>query len=227
MNGPSEHKANGVPKFSEPIVVNILDKTNATHEIRCESSLVSSECKNEESGTKPSTHGTGSGQYSVGLHQQEDEFKLVTYKRPRNSGPKLAVGKPMPGNNRSTSRLAVGCARESKLSVVEKTAWIYVTRLDPSVSKEDIISHVTNMYSGDKPTILCDKLKTRHASYSSFKIGVPKRLEEECMKPSNWPSGLLIGTYFPPRKTSSMPSSDVSVAISDNVVPVSKNGKDC
>lgn len=151
-----------------------------------------------------------------------DGFQTVTNKRPRKMGLKSVADRPSDNQATKVSKLVMGKASNSKLSVVDRLSWVYVTRLDPSVTENDLIDHVTGLYSDIE--VKCEKLATRHSSYNSFKVGLPKHLGDDCMKPDNWPKGLLIGKFVPQRRPRQL-SNDSSKPVNDVVSEYSKNGE--
>lgn len=87
----------------------------------------------------------------------------------------------------------------SNLQAINKTSWVYATRFDASVSDKDIVNYLKEIYPDINFT--CDKLPTKHPSYASFKIGAPWSFASDLMKSENWPEGILIGKYYPPRSS--------------------------
>jgi hypothetical protein len=85
--------------------------------------------------------------------------------------------------------------------VAKKLSWIYATRFDKDMTVDCLQVHLKEVF-GDKDFV-CEKLVTRHPSYSSFKIGVPMHLVTTMMDDEMWPSGILIGKYFPMRTSKS------------------------
>ena len=118
---------------------------------------------------------------SQSLSKDEDGFKtFIKRKRP----PKI-------GKNTTSSLKAV------KLNPVHKALDIFVTRLHPSTSEEEIAQFVKFQFA-DAKEVSCSSLKTRHNSYASFKISFSGVLLKNCLDAENWPEGVLVKRYYPP-----------------------------
>jgi hypothetical protein len=87
------------------------------------------------------------------------------------------------------------------LSAVSKISWVYITRLQSCATESDVLNHVSSLPISKGALLKCEKLKTRHNSYSSFKIGVPSYLFNDFLVGDIWPEGVLVGKYIPPRST--------------------------
>lgn len=104
-----------------------------------------------------------------------DGFKEVTYKRKRQD---TIVGK------RTTD---VG-----KLTAVEARSWIFLSRLHPSTTVEDVKEYAKN----NGVTVLdCEQLEIRSHDISAFKMSVPKNLEAKVFSENTWPNNTIVRRY--------------------------------
>ena len=116
---------------------------------------------------------------SQSLSKDEDGFKtFVKRKRPPKIGKK------------TTSSLKA-------VKPLHKALDIFVTRLYPSTSEEEIAQFVKSQFV-DAKEVSCSSLKTRHNSYASFKISFSGVLFKNCLDAENWPEGVLVKRYYPP-----------------------------
>ena len=116
---------------------------------------------------------------SQSLSKDEDGFKtFVKRKRPPKIGKK------------TTSSLKA-------VKPLHKALDIFVTRLHPSTSEEEIAQFVKSQFV-DAKEVSCSSLKTRHNSYASFKISFSGVLFKNCLDAENWPEGVLVKRYYPP-----------------------------
>lgn len=103
--------------------------------------------------------------------------------------PRRVKARPIIGTNE--------CDDNCKIKAVGKYEWIFVTRLDPCVTKVDLEEFVNE--SGVKSE--CVELKAKHSSYKSFKVGVIPNLVSKILCPSFWPNGTLVRKFVPKRNT--------------------------
>lgn len=82
------------------------------------------------------------------------------------------------------------------LKSVEKYVSLFVSRLDPEVTEDDITEYLKN---SKNVNYTVEKLNAKHPTYSSFKVGIPASLEQEIFNESFWPTGALVG-YFVTRR---------------------------
>lgn len=57
---------------------------------------------------------------------------------------------------------------------------------------------------------MCEKLKTKYDTNSSFKVGVPFELASELMHPNLWPQEYIISKYMAPRSKANVTSGQPS-----------------
>ena len=83
------------------------------------------------------------------------------------------------------------------LPVAERTSynWIFVSRLDASVSAEGLKLFLKNAVEAD---FIVEKLKPKvsDAKYASFKVGVPRSVKEKVIKPEFWPKQVFINKFY-------------------------------
>ncbi len=70
---------------------------------------------------------------------------------------------------------------------------IFVTRLQPKCSTSQVATHIKDISGANtKP----EKLQTKYDSYSSFYIRCNNQLRNSLMKPTSWPSGVMVKLFF-------------------------------
>lgn len=87
------------------------------------------------------------------------------------------------------------------LVAVEKSSWLFISRLEASVKKEAVEEFVSNLCDGKG--ILCEELQTRYNTYKSFKVGCPVAYQEKLLNGEVWPEGILVTKYVPQKKYNS------------------------
>lgn len=94
----------------------------------------------------------------------------------------------------------------SKLKIVPKFTWIFVSRLSPEVSKEDVCVYLKDcgIDAGE-----CIELKPKFDTYKSFKIGVPSHLSTTALSADFWPAGTFVKEFVSSRPT--MPAKNWTV----------------
>lgn len=98
--------------------------------------------------------------------------------------------------DRINKQIVLGTSKKnlkSNLSAVERTSWIFVSRLAPTVTCSDITGHLKVELGGD---IMCEELQTKYPGYKSFKIGVPVSKSDIVYNPELWPEGVLVTKFF-------------------------------
>lgn len=81
------------------------------------------------------------------------------------------------------------------IKAVGKCEWIFVSRLAPEVSKDDLV----NFLLGFDVKAECIELKAKYDSYRSFKVGVSSDLTSKLLSAGFWPSGTLVREFKPMR----------------------------
>lgn len=83
-------------------------------------------------------------------------------------------------------------------SVIEERSWIFVSRLNPTTSADNLSSWLKSKLNSDD--VLCFPLIPRGVPLTelkmiSFKIGVPRSMLDKAKNRKNWPSGILIRDF--------------------------------
>ena len=91
----------------------------------------------------------------------------------------------------------------SNISVVTKRQWsIFISRVSPATTPDDIGFHVRSIEPD--ANVECIKLQTRFPTYNSFRVNIVSEDIERVMNTNNWPQGILIRKFFPPRRGTSV-----------------------
>lgn len=97
---------------------------------------------------------------------------------------------------KSTFLTGTSKANTITLSTVQRSKFLFLSRLDPSVSDSDVESYIKSSCEG---IFSVEKLKAKHPTYSSFKVGVPGHLWDKLFTEDFWPAGALVGRFFMPK----------------------------
>ena len=62
---------------------------------------------------------------------------------------------------------------------------VFISGLDPTVSIDELSLYIKSVHNLDTK---CEKLKTKHDSYASFKIDVVCNDASKFFNPENWPA---------------------------------------
>lgn len=84
----------------------------------------------------------------------------------------------------------------TKLRAVEPLSWIFISRLEPETTVEDITSYLNDY---DIKISKCMKLKTYSEEISAFKIAVTQSDEDLVFSSNIWPKKTIIRPYDPNR----------------------------
>lgn len=104
-------------------------------------------------------------------------------------------------NNRSQGIVGKGNNKEGPLKAADKKITLYISRLQPNTTLEDITSFLKN----DFPEVICENGQSKYpAHYSSFKITISDSNYNSIMNPDIWPKGIYINRFF--RKRYNKPS---------------------
>lgn len=87
-------------------------------------------------------------------------------------------------------------SRLSEISAVQITrqANFFVTRINPSVSAAELTRDLLT-YASELRSAVCSKMKTKHASYSSFHLTVPEDQKHLISSDAAWPQGVLVKPF--------------------------------
>lgn len=123
--------------------------------------------------------------------QQDDELSNVTFasvlRNPRKSNFKPIIGTKKPEQ----------ATKDSFLKVVDRKISIFISRLDPDVSKETVEQYLNE---ANVDNVECEKLKTRYETYSSFKLTLAENSVSKVLDPTFWPEGTLVKRFVTPKK---------------------------
>lgn len=75
-----------------------------------------------------------------------------------------------------------------------KTRSLFVSRLAPNTSEDDVVRLVTSVL-GDE-TVTCTKLRPKHPSYSSFLLSVAEDVFQCIDTREIWPEGSVFKQFF-------------------------------
>lgn len=137
-----------------------------------------------------SIHNSGKGmkagnqrQHTESKESKEDsEWTTVKHNKSRSNGKLQGI---------------IGTGTNNTLKAVEKKTEVYISRLDPETSTEDITAFLNDRF----PEIQCENGRSKFpGSYSSFKITINENNFERIMDPKLWPNGIYINKFFRKRK---------------------------
>lgn len=87
----------------------------------------------------------------------------------------------------------VGESTISSLKVAPRKGFIYVSRLAPDTTADE----VCELLKPEFPEVTCHQLETKYPQYySAFKVTVHLHNFETALKPNHWPSGCYVTRYF-------------------------------
>lgn len=86
---------------------------------------------------------------------------------------------------------------EIKLKAASKKNWIFVSRLDTAITKENVEEYLNKSNISD---FICIELKPKYEDYKSFKIGVCEGQANQVLNPEFWDEGVLVKEFVPPRR---------------------------
>ena len=82
----------------------------------------------------------------------------------------------------------------------EKKFWIYISRIHPDVSCENIHEMVKECLQCDEPADVVKLVKkdvdTKTLRFVSFKIGIDPKHKTTALSPSTWPAGILFKEFI-------------------------------
>ena len=116
---------------------------------------------------------------------------LSSTNRARHSGQESGTLNEPTAPNSSNVRLI------DKLVVVPPRSWIFLSRLSPPTTTDDVQASVSDcLCTNDLKVIpLVRKNSQQEPEYISFKIGIPWNLREKALDQSTWPSFLTVREF--------------------------------
>lgn len=103
------------------------------------------------------------------------------------TGKKSRKRKPIIGTNKNIDHC--------NIKAIGKCEWVFVSRLAPEVSKDDLDKFLLD----SEVKAECIELRTKYSSYKSFKVGVHSDLTSKLLSADFWPSGTLVREFVPKR----------------------------
>lgn len=83
--------------------------------------------------------------------------------------------------------------KKNVINAISKNAYIFVSRLSPNTTADEMISFLQDDY----PEVKCAVLNSKYPeSYSSFKVTVNLDNLERIMKTDQWPAGTIVTRFF-------------------------------
>ena len=86
--------------------------------------------------------------------------------------------------------------RQFSHAPARRKAELFLSRLDPLTTVEDILSHVKAYLKSND--VQCERLQTRYNSYVSFRVTVDNRFYKRMINADMWPEYVVFRRYFPP-----------------------------
>jgi hypothetical protein len=95
----------------------------------------------------------------------------------------------------------IGKSNNNNIKAVNsKHLSMFLSRLHSTCSEDDVLHFLSNSLSDKASDIKCIKLKTKHDTYSSFKIDLLSQGNVDIYDPELWPHGTLVRRFFQPKK---------------------------
>lgn len=98
-----------------------------------------------------------------------------------------------PRRQRSPPVIGTGQRRRLRVVVPESCCEIFVSRLHPETTEEEVGECVQES-TGDKP-IAVAKLRSRYPNYASFRISCDAKHRESLLSNDSWEEGVLVRPY--------------------------------
>lgn len=114
--------------------------------------------------------------------KQQNNWAEVVSKKKRNTGNKPAL-KPV----------LCGTSVVNNIKVVTKTKALFVSRLAPDVTAEEMTQHLGSFNM--KP-LKITQLKTKYNTYASFHIEVDEKQFDEMFDSKYWPAGCFVSQFY-------------------------------
>lgn len=104
----------------------------------------------------------------------------------------------IPPSSILSANISTNRASLTTLRTVPKLKHVFVSKIDPSHSADDILAYLkdTNIIN-DGVFINCHKLKSKNAGHSSFKLTVTPDTFEIISKPGIWPANAFVKEFKP------------------------------
>jgi hypothetical protein len=117
---------------------------------------------------------------------------------------KPIIGTKVPESNQEVSNLKAieGNQIGNNLKAVDKLNWIFVSRVHPECTKDDVLNHLRDSGIAGE----CVDLKPKHNSYKSFKIGVTSEAALKLLSSDFWPVNTLVKEFVQRPTSNFVPS---------------------
>lgn len=86
-----------------------------------------------------------------------------------------------------------GTANDTSLNAAPRLAWLHVWKVAINTEPGRIENYIRDKIPDAE--ICCEKLKAK-GNYASFKVGIPFKYINDCMKPDFWPEGVAVDRFF-------------------------------
>lgn len=140
------------------------------------------------------------------------------------NGPRQEVDKARPSYSQAVrtgvkNKVVRGSMEASEggplaLKTVQRMSWMFLSGFTPSVDTEAVRAYLNSL--NGSVSYVCEQLKTKYDTYSSFKVGVPLELANDLMHPNLWPQGCIISKYKAPRNKANVTNDKPSTDFLDN-----------
>jgi hypothetical protein len=130
-------------------------------------------------------------------------FADIVKKTPKSNKLNSSKSSSNPGSRDNTKRTEViigTSVTNDSLKSASQRSLLFVSRVSPNVTCEGVLSYISEKGISD---VECTQLKTRYASYKSFKVSVPSSSEKDTLNPSFWPNGVLVRSFIPSKRETS------------------------
>lgn len=91
--------------------------------------------------------------------------------------------------------------KSTSLVAAPRNIWIFISRLEPSVTQDAVGAFVGGLCEGSK--VVIEKLQTRFETYASFKEGLPMQYSSILEQSEIWPEGVIVSRYQSKRNSRS------------------------
>lgn len=93
---------------------------------------------------------------------------------------------------------------------IKNDNWFYITRFQPHETEDNVVRYIAHHANCDSNQIACQKLvrlsdDSRPLTFLSFKINVPKQIEQVVLSGGFWPAGVSIAPFLDRRSNSRKP----------------------
>lgn len=175
-----------------------LDGRNVVHCRPTNMDLKLTPASVESLGNKPSNNENSSDDFQLVLKRNRNNTK-----KPSNHMSKENVNADRGRKGFRKSNMFItgtgNVSADNNLKTVNKKEFLFVSRLDPSTKKEELVNYLKNKLNED---VVVEQLTSRYpALYSSFKIGISETNLQPAFTPSFWPNGVFVNKFVTSRRS--------------------------